>query len=168
MNAIAFGTKRAFFGFLRVTRKPLASMGLTAARFDMLSVVLTANSWSLDPKIRQSELRETLGVTAPVVTRMLQALEKRGWVSRARQTVGDRRQRIVKLTDAGKRVIVGARRALLRAVQRLTYLAICFGHHRDRNRRFMSMERLETYLDALRRGFGDTAHLYYPWGHPDD
>ena len=39
MNAIAFGTKRAFHGFLRVTRKPFASLGLTAARFDMMSAL---------------------------------------------------------------------------------------------------------------------------------
>jgi hypothetical protein len=34
MNAIAFGTKRAFHSFLRVTRRGFASVGLTAARFD--------------------------------------------------------------------------------------------------------------------------------------
>ncbi len=168
MNAIAFGTKRAFHGFLRVTRKPLASMGLTAARFDMLSVMLTCNTWSRDPKIRQSELREELGVTAPVVTRMLQALEKRGWVTRTRETGGDRRQRMVRLTRAGKWVIVGARRSLMRAVRRLTLVAICFGRHREYSARLLSMERLESYLDALQREFGDTASLYYRWGHPDD
>jgi hypothetical protein len=31
VNAITFGTKRAFHGFLRVTRKQLVKMGLTAA-----------------------------------------------------------------------------------------------------------------------------------------
>jgi hypothetical protein len=30
------------------------------------------------------------------------------------------------------------------------------------------MEWLESYLRVLRRDFGDTATLYYPWGHPDD
>jgi hypothetical protein len=30
------------------------------------------------------------------------------------------------------------------------------------------MDQLESYLDVLRRDFGDTATLYYPWGHPDD
>ncbi len=168
MNAIGFGTKRAFHGFLRVTRKPLASMGLTAARFDMLWVVLTANTWSRDPKIWQSELRQELGVTAPVVTRMLQALEKRGWVKRMPETQGDRRQRIVRLTGAGKCLIVGARRLLMRAVRRLVLVAICFGQHREYSSRLLNMDRLEGYLRALRREFGDTARLYYPWGHPDD
>jgi hypothetical protein len=30
------------------------------------------------------------------------------------------------------------------------------------------METLESYLKSLRGRFGDTARLYYPWGHPDD
>ncbi len=166
MNAIAFGTKRAFHGFLRLTRKPLVSMGLTAARFDMLSAVLMASNPYAH--LRQSDLRKTLGVTAPVVTRMLQALEKRGWVRRTREARGDRRQRIVSLTYAGKWAIVGARRSLMRAVQRLVYVAICFGRHRDSACRLLHMDTLEGYLRALRREFGDTASLYYPWGHPDD
>ena len=166
MNAITFGTKRAFHGFLRLTRKPLVSMGLTAARFDMLSAVLMGSS--AHHKIRQSELRETLGVTAPVVTRMLQALEKRGWVKRTREAWGDQRQRIVLLTDVGKCVIAGARQSLMRAVRRLVYVAICFGEHRDGSWRLTNMDKLEGYLRALRSQFGDTARLYYPWGHPDD
>jgi hypothetical protein len=42
------------------------------------------------------------------------------------------------------------------------------GKHRDPNQRFIHMEWLESYLRVLRRDFGDTATLYYPWGHPDD
>ncbi len=168
MNAIAFGTKRAFHGFLRLTRKPLQSFGLTAARFDMLSALLMANRASFPIRMRQSKLREELGVTAPVVTRMLQALEKLGWVDRGHEVWGDRRQRIVSLTQRGKWVIVGARRLLLRAVQRLTCVAICFGRHRKWQSRLESMSTLESYLDALRAQFGDTASLYYRWGHPDD
>jgi hypothetical protein len=30
------------------------------------------------------------------------------------------------------------------------------------------MDQLEGYLRALRSDCGDTATLYYPWGHPDD
>jgi hypothetical protein len=40
MNAILFGTKRAFHSFLSVTRRPLLSFGLTAARFDMLFALM--------------------------------------------------------------------------------------------------------------------------------
>ncbi|HTQ45353.1 MAG TPA: MarR family transcriptional regulator, partial [Polyangiaceae bacterium] len=65
-----------------MTRKPLASMGLTAARFDLLSALLTARGDRRSWRVQQSDLRKTLGVTAPVVTRMLKALEAIGLVER--------------------------------------------------------------------------------------
>jgi len=169
MNAITFGTKRAFHGFLRVTRKPLASMGLTAARFDLLWRLLTSRraEW-LPAGVWQSKLREALGVTAPVVTRMVQALEAIGLVERAREESGDRRQVRVWLTDAGRLRILEAQGVMLRAMRRLVYMAICFGQHRDASKRLIHMDTLEGYLRALRSTFGDTASLYYPWGHPDD
>jgi hypothetical protein len=61
-----------------------------------------------------------------------------------------------------------ARRLLLRGVQRMVCDAICFGRSRDPWQRILHMDNLESYLDVLRRHFGDTARLYYPWGHPDD
>jgi DNA-binding MarR family transcriptional regulator len=169
MNAITFGTKRAFHGFLRVTRKPLASMGLTAARFDMLSVVLAARSAEGGfLGVWQSALRKALGVTAPVVTRMLRALEALGLVERVREQYRDRRQIRVWLTDAGQRCILEARGLMIRAMRKLVYMAICFGQHRDANKRLQHMDTLEGYLRSLRSSFGDTASLHYPWGHPDD
>ena len=168
VNAITFGTKRAFHGFLRVTRKPLASMGLTAARFDMLSALLSSGN---DGRrlMWQSELRKLLGVTAPVVTRMVRALERLGLVRRQREDrYGDRRQICVWLTDAGEQCILGARGVMLRAMRKLVYVAICFGQHRDPDKRLVHMDRLEGYLRSLRSTFGDKALLDYPWGHPDD
>ncbi|HEX5223907.1 MAG TPA: MarR family transcriptional regulator [Solirubrobacteraceae bacterium] len=169
MNAIAFGTKRAFHGFLKVTRKPLAAMGLTAARFDMLSALLDSRpeGWP-ELGMRQSALRRVLGVSAPVVTRMLQRLEALGLVTRERVRYGDRRQRVVNLTTAGERCIAEARRMILRAVRRLVFLAICFGCHRDARQRLVHMDTLEGYLRGIRAMAGDTARLCYPWGHPDD
>ncbi len=171
MNAIAFGTKRVFHGFLRVTRKALASFGLTAARFDMLSAILDADvpgEFEDDlPEIPQQELREALGVSAPVVTRMLQSLEELELVNRTRCVV-DGRAKIVRLTERGKACIRAARQALLRAVQRLVYQAICGEWRRDPVYRFFRMEALEGRLLELRSELGDVATLYYPWGHPDD
>jgi DNA-binding MarR family transcriptional regulator len=169
MNSITFGTKRAFHGFLRVTRKPLASMGLTAARFDMLWMLLTARTAEWLPRgVRQSELRKRLGVSAPVVTRMVRALEVLGLVAREREERGDRRQIRVWLTEVGQGCILEARSMMLRAMRRLVYIAICFGQHRDASKRLIHMDTLESYLRSLRSAFGDTATLYYPWGHPDD
>ena len=169
MNAITFGTKRAFHGFLKVTRKPLAAMGLTAARFDMMSALLVDRRDELSSSTMwQSDLRRMLGVSAPVVTRMLKSLEALGLIKRQRPLWGDRRQMRVWLTDAGERCIRLARRVMLGAMRRRVLVAICFGRHRDADARFRHMDTLEGYLTSLRARFGDAARLYYPWGHPDD
>jgi DNA-binding MarR family transcriptional regulator len=165
MNAIAFGTKRAFHGFLRVTRKVLATVGLTAARFDVLHPLLNQRGDYSYP-VLQDELRRKLGVTAGVVSRMLGALEQLGLVRRRR--AHDRRRRVVELTERGMACMRRARRLLLQGVRRIVWDAICFGRHHNPEQRFLHMQQLESYLDVLRRDFGDTATLYYPWGHPDD
>jgi hypothetical protein len=78
MNAITFATKRAYHAFLRLTRRGLAAVGLTAARFDML---LAAQRRVLRAALRQegasgaagqlgsylTALRVYLGDKAPVV-----------------------------------------------------------------------------------------------------
>jgi DNA-binding MarR family transcriptional regulator len=170
MHAIVFGTKRAFHGALRVMRKPLLSMGLTAARFDLMSALAFCHGVErrYGVPMLQSELRRTLGVSASVVSRMLRSLEALGLVVRRRLEFCDRRQREVSLTERGLACIREARRALLRAVGRVVCTAICFGKQRDADRRFYHLAMLESYLSALRTEFGDGATLYYPWGHPDD
>jgi DNA-binding MarR family transcriptional regulator len=171
MNTVAFGTKRVFHGFLRVTRKLLSSFGLTAARFDMLYAI---SPWSGGPphapSVRQSELRSMLGVSAPVVSRMLRSLEALGFVTRKRETCGDRRQVRVTLTKRGLGCICRARRIVLRGVRRIVLDAIVFSGRRDRWSQIDYKERLRSYLGALRRAFGDTAWLSFPDppAHPDD
>jgi len=169
VNAITFGTKRAFHGSLRVTRKELVELGLTAARFDLLSVLVKCRPGELcAPGVRQSAIRRMLGVTAPVVSRMVRALESLGLVRRWREQDWDRRQVLVALTEAGERCILKAREVMLPAVSRMVLRAICFGKHRSADARFRHMDTLESYLRSLRKRFGDTATFYYPWGHPDD
>ena len=167
MNAIMFGTKRAFHGFLRVSRRPLVWLGLTAARFDLLSVMAVRGRAHMMWPMWQSELRKILGVTAPVVSRMVKSLEALGLVRRERVD-RDRRQVSVSLTEEGRRCILRARHVMIRAMRRLVYGAICFGQHRSPDARFEHMARLESYLSVLRDDFGDTAKLYYCWWHPDD
>jgi DNA-binding MarR family transcriptional regulator len=169
MNAVAFGTKRAFHGFLRVTRKPLASVGLTPARFDMLYVLFASARHHSKPypTLTQRHLRRTLGICASVTSRMVRALEALGLVTRQRCDL-DRRQVRVRLTDRGWDCIRTTQRWLLRGVQRIVLEVICFGAHRDPNQRLWNMDTVEGYLRALRNDFGDKATLYYPWGHPDD
>jgi DNA-binding MarR family transcriptional regulator len=115
----------------------------------------------------QSDLRRKLGVTAPVVTRMLKALRALGWVTR-RRTDSDRRQWWITLTTDGLARIKSAYRIMLRAMQLWVDVAICSGQHRDPAKRLVHMDTLEGFLGALRRELGDGATLTYLWGHPDD
>src|SRR4029077_5764769 len=103
MHAIVFGTKRAFHGALRVTRKPLLSLGLTAARFDLLSALRTRApvETACGAMVLQSELRR-------MVSRMLRSLEALGLVTRSRPQYVDRRQRVVSLTERGRACIEDA------------------------------------------------------------
>jgi DNA-binding MarR family transcriptional regulator len=167
MHSIAFGTKRAFHGFLRITLKPLASAGLTAARFDLLFLLGGERSPRSAFSRRQSDIWRGLGVTPGVVSRMLRGLEARGMITRA-PTYGDRRQRDVSLTELGRRCFCQVRRWLLRGMQRIVVHAICYGEHDDPEVRFRNTAELEEYLHVMRRHFGDRATLYYRWGHPDD
>jgi DNA-binding MarR family transcriptional regulator len=152
---------------LRVMRKPLRSLGLTAARFDIL-YALKGDGDQTRFRKTQSELRRCLGVCASVVSRMLASLEKLGWVNRRRDEHGiDRRQVWVRLTEAGLSCMTKAFKMLRRASWRLVHEAICFGRHRDRSAQFVRTERLEGYLSGMRQHYGDAATLFYPW-HPDD
>ena len=170
MNAIFFGSKRAFHGVLRVTRKPLQSLGLTAARFDLLYALMpSCGAESLNIGKQQSQLRRRLGVCPSVVSRMLGSLEKLGLVTRTRPVPGerDRRQRWVKLTAEGLRRIATAFKTLKRACWRLVHQAICFGKERDASSQLVHTGQLESYMRCMRSHYGDTATLSYPW-HPDD
>jgi len=171
MHAIAFASKRTFHGFLRIARKALASVGLTAARYDLMTLLLVERppaGWVFPT--RQSDLWRALGVTPGVVCRMLRRLEELGLVRRNRPAARweDRRQRHVTLTELGRACLCKVRRWLRRALPPRVLHAVCFGKHDDPDARFENMETLESYLRALRRETGDRATLDYGWGHPDD
>jgi DNA-binding MarR family transcriptional regulator len=168
MNAHFFATKRAFHAILRITRKPLASFGLTAARYDMLYAICGGDLGPDEPDsiVEQSELPGELGVHKSVVSRMLRSLEQIGLVSR-RRCEGDRRQVWVELTEAGLARLRDAAQCLARASVRLLCMAICFGRWRDPHERFRHMSAYESYLGVIRMKYGDCASLAYRW-HPDD
>jgi DNA-binding MarR family transcriptional regulator len=106
VNVLFFSLKRAFHGTLRVFRPALARLGLTAARFDLLYIVLKERG------LLQRELQRALGVAASTVSRMLGSLEELGLVARE-VAEDDGRQRYVELTEAGRRSVVRAARALI-------------------------------------------------------
>jgi DNA-binding MarR family transcriptional regulator len=168
MNAIYFGAKRVFHGFLRITREPFESNGITAARFDlMMAVRKEVPKRRGMRRVYQSGLWRGLGVTPSVVSRMLQSLEALGLVRR-QVPEEDRRQREVFLTDKGLQCLREAYRMTVRWVLRFVCEVISCGKGRDPDAWFHPMLMLEGHLDRLRRYSRDGATLYYPWGHPDD
>jgi DNA-binding MarR family transcriptional regulator len=171
MHAIFFGLKRAWHGSLRTTRRALAAMGLTAARFDLLYALgpQDPHSWTT-----QRQLRRTLGVNRTTVSRMLGSLERLGLVTRRRAC--DRRTRIVELTERGRRLSRTATERLIGsgAAQLAVDSAIAGAPYGlagacwyDDTACLYAGDVLESFLRGLRCTYGDRATLHYPW-HPDD
>ena len=165
MHAILFGLKRAWHGSLRTTRHALASLGLTAARFDLL---YAAHACNPDCPITQRELRRTLGVNRTTVSRMLGSLEALGLVTRER-SYGDRRTRLVSLTDAGRSRIERAIDRLIGsgAAQLVVDSAVAGEPWFDEMACLYAGDAFESFLYRIRGAFRDRATLCYPW-QPDD
>ena len=167
MHEIFFCVKRAFHGVLRVTRDGLAKLGLTAARFDLL--------YALQERVPpffciwQSQLREMLGVSAPVVSRMLKSLEALGFVTRQRSVV-DRRQLDVELTPKGRSRIRLAIARMITSGQAKLMVDLAVAREDawcNESECLLMTDTLEGLLRGMRERYGDSATLYYPW-HPDD
>ena len=163
MNAIYFGCKRAFHSFLRITRRRLKGLGLTAARFDLLTAI-----WRHPYGAFQSALRDMLGVSAPTTSRMLRSLQDLGLVVRERLHF-DRRRLYVTLSPKGLACIRRATAALVSngAMQLAVDCALTLGNAHDESRCLVEMDQAESMLRRLRDAFHDIADLHYPW-HPDD
>ena len=163
MHPITFGTKRAYHGFLRLTRRAFASVGLTAARYDLLLALRGSvrHESHVEEGIAQRGLPLILGVSKSVVSRMVKALVGLGLVARCRSF--DRRYRELFITEKGEAVFLAARNLLMRCVQRVVFTAVCFGRRSDAQQRKAQTQMLTNFLDALRVYFGDTAPLEYDW-----
>jgi DNA-binding MarR family transcriptional regulator len=166
MHAAMYGLKRAYWGSLGTTRKRLKEIGLTAARFDLL-YVLRKNRGPLP----QRRLTRILGVTHPVVSRMLKSLRLLGLTTRERRLC-DQREWMISLTPDGRALI---RKAVFefitrRRAWRIVQEGLCPNAPPDINREneaFFRMAALEAMLNNLRYGFRARGTLYYPWS-PDE
>jgi DNA-binding MarR family transcriptional regulator len=163
MNIIFFSLKRAYHGTLRFTRRALARLGLTAARFDLLYILQKSNGFML-----QNELKHALGVAAPTVSRMLASLEELGLLEREVMEE-DRRHREVKLTKAGRRCVLEAARLLIHTghVQVAIDSALCRDQWPDPLECELASGQLDTTLFNLRKAFRDRATRDYPWTYPE-
>jgi len=177
MNAIFFGAKRAFLSSVAITRRLMRSIapGMTAARYDMLHVIAHRpdrkshfQNREGDLGVLQSEVRRTLGVSAPVVSRMVRSLRELGWVERFRPC-RDKRQWRLRATPNGLARLYEAFQLVARFAKRLVYRALCAeGRDRSRVARFVAMDTAEAQLHRVRGGCGDRATLWYWWPSPDD
>ena len=175
MNAVLFGAKRVFLSSVAVTRRVLRAIapGMTAARYDMMYAIAWAprrgEFCESERGIRQSDVRRALGVSAPVVSRMVRSLVELGWVKRFPRSHGaDKRQRWLGLTKEGAAQMRAAFRMAGRFVKRLVYRALCHHGLGRRVPRFIAMGEMEGRLNWVRSACGDTATLWYWWPSPDD
>jgi DNA-binding MarR family transcriptional regulator len=163
MNVVFFSLKRAYHGTLRVFRRALASLGLTAARFDLLYIVLKEGG------LLQRELQRALGVAAPTVSRMLASLEELGLVTRE-VAEDDGRQRYVELTKEGRRSVIRAARLLIHSglVDLTIDSALSPTHWYDPSMRWKARPECLRPLLLLSYAYRDLATLDYPYARCEE
>jgi DNA-binding MarR family transcriptional regulator len=98
---------------LRYARVEDAASGLSAARLSALSVLVFGGPRTV------TELAAAEQVAAPTMTRLLQALERDGYVSRRRDMTDGRVVRVT-ATARGRRALESGRRTRVRRIGRVT------------------------------------------------
>lgn len=158
MDKIFFGLKRAYYGTLRVTRRSLTRIGLTAARFDLLYILEKAGG-----QMPQREIQRALGVAGSTVSRMLRSLEDLGLVLREIM-LEDHRCTWVELTDAGRRSVLAAARLLIhtRRVKTAVESALCPSGWQNETACLLARAACDRTLQRFRYAYGDVATLEYP------
>ena len=163
MHPSFFEMKHAHLTALRITRKETAVVDLTPARLDMLRVILERSGEML-----QSNLRRLLGVSNSVISIMVRALERAGFVVRSRCR-DDRRTFLVRLTAqaryALRRVFFGAVRE---GFLELTLVSAFVKDHVPRRGWQKIVDDLQARLHLLRAAFGIGVTHYNPWEPNDD
>jgi len=159
MNAITFGSKRAYHESQVWARKKLRPFGITPARYDMLKVIGPKRRWFC--VCWQRRLREVLGVSHEVISRMLRAMVKDGLV---RRELFGKRKYIVTLTRLGRRLFHLLRRHVLRPANREVAQMFDWEHHE-----LTAMCACHEWLLMIQRKFNKDFHMAYPPPrHPDD
>ncbi|HSY24738.1 MAG TPA: MarR family transcriptional regulator [Polyangiaceae bacterium] len=161
MHPVFFGLKRAYYATIGLTRRTLRTMGLTAARMDMLYAIHKKGRYSM----LQRDLWRTLGVCPSVVSRMLKRLEDMGYVERDVVT-NDTRKRVVRLTTHGRARILRAIRQFIGwgYAQLALHSVLEPQAWHSAWRTHVAVSRGVEFLRLIRVGFGDRGWLIYPDG----
>ena len=159
MDRLFYEAKHAHFATLRLWRPFTTEFGLTPARVDLLRVVQV----QLQHRILQSALPELLNVSKTVVSIMVRALERRGFLDRVRSAV-DGRTFVLTLTLKAKVAL----RALYHQAVHFGLLALALAHAITPSRTpqpdFARRKfRLERRLVRLRESFGRGCAHHNPW-----
>jgi DNA-binding MarR family transcriptional regulator len=102
MDPVFYALKRAFHSTLRISRRDFKAIGNTAARMDILHALYNRGRPWKRP-MWQSILRRIIGYTArSTISELLKELEALLWVRR-KQSLEDKRQVEVELTDTGRK-----------------------------------------------------------------
>ena len=163
MHTLPFEMKRAHLASIRLTRDLCAQVGLTPARLDMVRAIFAqCNS------IRQSELRHHLGVTKVVVSIMVRALEKLGFVRRTR-CFQDGRTFVLEVLAKGR---IALRRIYYES-RTIPFLANAFDEafgRRSESNKPCEVHVLEYHLRQFRDAFGlpSPVESERPWEWNDD
>ena len=158
MHHVLFLLKRAGLLSIALQKKWLVPYAITPARYEMLFVIAHSNEWLKKVKfVHQSDIRRQLGVTAATVCKMLKALEKLGYVRRARSKAADRRQVNVELTRKGRGLLRKVHERVIRPGHVFIVIYSIFAKTNDDPGIFVS------HLELLRKRLSDPATFYYPW-----
>ncbi|CAN5620671.1 hypothetical protein BH09MYX1_BH09MYX1_13250 [soil metagenome] len=163
MNGTLFEIKHAHLSGLRLGRVFTEPLGLTPARVDMLRAILERPGRG----ISQSQLRRSLSVTKTVISVMVRALERLGFVKRVPHR-DDGRTYWVTLTALGEE-----------SLRKIFYTAVTQGFLRIalvgallklpidvKNQLDLMLSRLEAQLLPFREAFGIGTHN--PWEANED
>ena len=168
MHQIFFLFKRSYWGIQNKLRVPLKDFDITPARVDMLYAIKESNGDWLAQR-EQRRLTRKLGVTRSVVSRMLRAMVRLGWISRTKAEY-DRRMWLVSITEKGKELLDRVMRTFVKSgrVAHWVYVGLMDAWWRKRRLRFQRLLFFEDELQCFRKNFNGGGTLYYPFGHPDE
>lgn len=169
MHAVFFGVKRIHIETVRFTRELILHCNLTPARYDMMRVIGV-----YEHGVSPGTLTWVLGVTAPVVSRMLKSLEALGFLTRERNP-RDGRLRIVRITERGRVALTMAIAATVEDDQADAIVArLVTGHTPDvpdSPDAILSLIKtsreevaaVDAVLGRMRKGLADRAAFHHPW-----
>ncbi len=159
MHELHFDIKRVYLCDVAFNRKVLARYGLTPARYDLLCVIAGCADGFMVP---QNILHRRLGVTAPVVSRMLKSLRELGFVHR-QPDVFMGNQKVVTLERKAYAALKAIQREQIRSgATQLVVDCIVSPRFRSPKKRAVDHGRLTKTLRHMRAQLGDTATFVPP------